>query len=89
MNKTEQPVAYMGRCAAYGHPCLSKTADGLIDVEPLYAAPQAAPAPKRLTDEQIRAVWSAQGSFTERDADNRMFARAIESAVLRLNGLEE
>ena len=39
--------------------------------------------PKRepLTDAQIDAAWSAMGSFTERRADNRLFARAIERLI--------
>lgn len=33
-----------------------------------------------LTREQIDRIWSAQGSFTDRESDYRCFARAIEAA---------
>lgn len=33
-----------------------------------------------LTREQIDAVWSSLGSFTDRESDYRIFARAIERA---------
>lgn len=49
--------------------------------EPVLAQPKQEPQPM-LTDAQIDAAWSALGSFTERRADNRLFARAIERLVL-------
>jgi hypothetical protein len=33
-----------------------------------------------LTRDQIDAVWSSMGSFTDRQSDYRLFARAIEAA---------
>lgn len=44
----------------------------------LYAEPQASLKP--LTREQIDVIWSAQGSFTDRESDYRCFARAIEQS---------
>ena len=41
------------------------------------AAPQQR---KPLTREQIDTVWSSLGSFTDRESDYRIFARAIERA---------
>ena len=35
---------------------------------------------KPLTREQIDTVWSSLGSFTDRESDYRIFARAIERA---------
>lgn len=56
----------------------AKVSSELYKEEPLYAAPLAEPQP--LTREQIDAIWSAQGSFTDRESDYRCFARAIEAA---------
>jgi hypothetical protein len=36
---------------------------------------------KPLTREQIDSIWHAQGSFTDRESDYRIFARAIERAI--------
>lgn len=56
---------------------------------PLYAAPQpqqtepsqdTPPQRTPLTREQIDAVWSSLGSFTDRESDYRIFARAVERA---------
>ena len=40
----------------------------------------AQPAPVPLTRDQIDAVWNSMGSFTDRQSDYRLFARAIERA---------
>ncbi len=49
------------------------------------AQPKREPQPM-LTDAQIDAAWSALGSFTERRADNRLFARAIERLITERAG---
>jgi len=50
-------------------------------IRPLYATPPAQPAAQApLAREQIDAIWSSQGSFTDRESDYRCFARAIERA---------
>jgi hypothetical protein len=46
---------------------------------PLYAHPPQQRKP--LTREQIDSIWHAQGSFTDRESDYRIFARAIERAI--------
>lgn len=43
--------------------------------------------PQMLTPEQIGAVWSAQGSFTDRESDYRSFARACIAEFCRINGI--
>ena len=43
-------------------------------------AAQPAPVPVPLTGEQIDKIWHRMGSFTDRQSDWRIFARAIERA---------
>jgi hypothetical protein len=49
-----------------------------LNLVPVYVAPQPQRAP--LTRDQIDAIWSSMGSFTDRESDYRIFARAIEAA---------
>jgi len=53
---------------------------GWADRDATAAMLKAPQAQQPLTREQIDAVWSAQGSFTDRESDYRCFARAIERA---------
>jgi hypothetical protein len=71
----------------------AKTAEKAIaaqQAQPLTSAaqpPAQAAQRKPLTDEQIDRIWSAMGSFIERGADNRIFARSIQHACASAWGI--
>ena len=65
LHPPQQPM----RCPDDGGEC---GAGGYCRPEPVQRKP--------LTREQIDTVWSSLGSFTDRESDYRIFARAIERA---------
>ena len=78
------------------HPCTSKLVDSQnapdLTVKPVPAAPESAMGNpispmKPLTREQIDAVWSGMGSFTDRQSDYRLFARAAIAKFCEVNGI--
>ena len=58
--------------------CRVEPTKRMSDFVPLYIHPPQQRKP--LTREQIDTVWSSLGSFTDRESDYRIFARAIERA---------
>ena len=58
--------------------CRVEPTKRMPDFVPLYIHPPQQRKP--LTREQIDTVWSSLGSFTDRESDYRIFARAIERA---------
>ena len=58
--------------------CRVEPTKRMSDFVPLYTHPPQQRKP--LTREQIDTVWSSLGSFTDRESDYRIFARAIERA---------